>query len=173
MPLLSLFLEAQHVHRLEVRNQCWSILINCSLTAFIIIFSCLIFIRQLHGQWVPWTKPVMPANVLPAFCILPFHWDDTLPSHCSHFSFTWVQCWHPSLGQCWCPQSWWVKSSSLLPSSFFPLWTTPNRVSFGMLQIGECQPQEVWQQKWYLTEHSAHRCCYSNVTHAWKTWEIH
>lgn len=119
-------------YRLEISVQCWSILISCSITAF-----QKILISQLHGQWVPWTKPVMPANVLPAFCILLVRWDDALPSHCSHFSFTWVQCWHLSLGQCWCAQSWWVKSSSFLPSSFFPLWTTPNRVSIGTLQIGD------------------------------------
>lgn len=75
------------------------------------------FMWQLHGQWVSWARPAMPANVLPALCILLLHWDDSMPSRCSHFSFTWVQRWHPSLGQRWGPEGQWANSPSLLPHS--------------------------------------------------------
>lgn len=80
-----------------------------------------------HGQWVFWTKPVTPLDVLPALCIRLFHWDSSLPSHCSHFSFTWVQRWHPSLGQRRGPEARWDKTPFLLPPSLccLPVPSTP------------------------------------------------
>lgn len=52
-----------------------------------------------------------------ALCILLLHWDDSLPSQCHHFCFTWVQPWHPSLGRRRGPEAQWAKSPSFL---FYP-----------------------------------------------------
>lgn len=70
----------------------------------------------LHSQWASWTNPVTPADVLPALCIPLLLWDDFLPSQCSHFSFTWMQCWHLSLGQRRGPEAQQAQTPFLLPS---------------------------------------------------------
>lgn len=67
--------------------------------------------------------------------------------HRSHFSFTWVQCWHPSLGRCWHPKGWQVFLTSSSPSS--SLLGPPPR---GRLGTGDtvCR-QKVRQRRWCLT----------------------
>lgn len=41
----------------------------------------------------------------------------------SHLSFTWVQCWHPSLGQCWHTRG--ADESSSLPPLLLPPSSSP------------------------------------------------
>lgn len=46
---------------------------------------------------------------------------DYLPSHCSHFSFTWVQRWHPLLGRRRGPEGQWANSPSFTSTLSLPV----------------------------------------------------
>lgn len=136
------------------------------MSPYITAFQTFVFLigLQLHSQRVPWTRATIPANVSPALCILPVHRAASLPSRCSHFSFTWVQRWHPSLGRRLDPEGRRVKSPSSLPS-FLPsssLIPAPP-VGGGSAPVTlECHQR--WDSKGDTWQPSDHRCCHSNVT---------
>lgn len=86
------------------------------------LHSITFFKTFVKRQQEPWARTAMNANVFPALCILPMCKQTSLFfsfffCHRSHFSFTWVQCWHPSLGRCWHPKGWQVFLTSSSPSS--------------------------------------------------------
>lgn len=113
-------------------------------------------IRHLHGQWVSSTIPVMPANVLPALCILPSgrFLAITLQLLPIHLSAMLTSVIRAVLGP----------SEPKLHPYFLPLSSCPFPAHLSWVSISssgwatiECRPPEVRQQRWYLTEHS--ECC--------------
>lgn len=91
---------------------------NGQLSGKCVFLQCLLS-KFLSKNWscvratcsVSLTRPVRLTNVLPALCILLFF----LPLHCSHFSFTRMQYWHPSLDLHSGPEGQWANPAS----SFF------------------------------------------------------
>ena len=133
--------------------------------------------RQQKGFWHgcpeavssdSWTGTECPGRALwrPRFTstaasCTPPHLHDSSPSHCGHFSFTWVQRWHPPLGHHRGPEGQWVQYPSSLSPSLRPS-SCPVTLTFFLSPPSPCSPPtsqpppEVREWRWRLPEHSAH-----------------